>query len=56
MTGQLERCLEIGMDGLLTKPLDSERLRERLTQFGLAMSDDDTLEGSMVERVLRARE
>ncbi|HEU4623760.1 MAG TPA: hypothetical protein VFS52_03290 [Steroidobacteraceae bacterium] len=56
MTGQLERCLEIDMDGLLTKPLDSERLRERLTQFGLAMSDDDTLEGSMVERVLRARE
>jgi two-component system sensor histidine kinase/response regulator len=35
MTGQLERCLETGMDGLLTKPLDVEHLREMLERFGL---------------------
>jgi two-component system sensor histidine kinase/response regulator len=35
MTGQLERCLETGMDGLLTKPLDVEQLRETLERFGL---------------------
>jgi PAS domain S-box-containing protein len=35
MTGQLERCLQAGMDGLLTKPLAVERLREVLEQFGL---------------------
>jgi len=36
MTGQLERCLETGMDALLTKPLDVEQLREMLERFGLA--------------------
>ncbi len=35
MTGQLERCLETGMDALLTKPLDVEQLREALERFGL---------------------
>ena len=30
MTGELNRCLEAGMDGLLTKPLEVARLREVL--------------------------
>jgi len=37
MTGQLERCLEAGMDGLLTKPLDVEHLEAVLQRFGMAM-------------------
>ncbi len=40
MTGQLERCLEAGMDGLLTKPLEVERLEEVLERFGLAMPEE----------------
>jgi two-component system sensor histidine kinase/response regulator len=48
MTGQLERCLDAGMDGLLTKPLDIERLQGMLERFGLRdpaqVSDlDDTV-------------
>jgi PAS domain S-box-containing protein len=35
MTGQLERCLQGGMDGLITKPLNMARLREVLDRFGL---------------------
>jgi two-component system sensor histidine kinase/response regulator len=35
MTGQLDRCLDAGMDGLLTKPLDIERLQDALDRFGL---------------------
>jgi two-component system sensor histidine kinase/response regulator len=38
MTGQLERCLEAGMDGLLTKPLETERLREILDRCGLRVA------------------
>ncbi len=33
MTGQLERCLTAGMDGLLTKPISIERLREVLDRL-----------------------
>ena len=40
MTGQLERCLQSGMDGLLTKPLEPERLEEVLDRFGLALRDE----------------
>jgi two-component system, sensor histidine kinase and response regulator len=36
MTGQLEQCLAADMDGLVTKPLEDIRLREALSQFGLA--------------------
>jgi CheY-like chemotaxis protein len=36
MTGQLERCLEAGMDAYLTKPLEISRLREMLDQYGFA--------------------
>jgi two-component system sensor histidine kinase/response regulator len=39
MTGQLERCLQCGMDGLLTKPLEPERLEEVLERFGLGIAD-----------------
>jgi PAS domain S-box-containing protein len=35
MAGQLERCLEAGMDDLITKPLDVERLQSVLEHFGL---------------------
>lgn len=41
MTGQLERCAEAGMDALLTKPLNVERLEEILERFGLAAATDD---------------
>ena len=40
MTGQLERCLRSGMDGLLTKPLEPERLKEVLERFGLGTSEE----------------
>jgi two-component system, sensor histidine kinase and response regulator len=35
MTDELERCLEAGMDSLLTKPLEPLRLRETLDRHGL---------------------
>jgi PAS domain S-box-containing protein len=45
MTGQLERCLQCGMDGLLTKPLEPERLEEVLDRFGLGLPEE-TLDAS----------
>ncbi len=39
MTGQRERCLQAGMDELITKPFDSQRLREILERFGLRCGD-----------------
>jgi len=35
MTGQLDRCLEAGMDDLLTKPLDVRRLQAVLDRLGM---------------------
>jgi two-component system, sensor histidine kinase and response regulator len=35
MTDELHRCLAAGMDGLLTKPLQPQRLREMLDRHGL---------------------
>lgn len=36
MAGQLERCMEAGMNGFLTKPLEIARLHETLDRYGLA--------------------
>jgi two-component system, sensor histidine kinase and response regulator len=36
LAGQLERCHEAGMDGLLTKPLDREQLQALLERLGFA--------------------
>jgi CheY-like chemotaxis protein len=33
MSGQLERCLAAGMDGLLTKPIQVEKLRETVATY-----------------------
>jgi two-component system, sensor histidine kinase and response regulator len=40
MTGQFERCIAADMDGLLTKPLLPDRLRETLERFGLKRKAD----------------
>jgi CheY-like chemotaxis protein/HPt (histidine-containing phosphotransfer) domain-containing protein len=48
MMGQAERCLAAGMDGFLTKPIDSERLREVLQQY---LQTDETTT-SALHRVL----
>jgi two-component system sensor histidine kinase/response regulator len=39
MSGQLERCLEAGMNAFLTKPLDIARLYETLERFGLGVTE-----------------
>jgi two-component system sensor histidine kinase/response regulator len=38
MVGTFERCLDAGMDGYLTKPIDVRRLEEVLARF--LMRDD----------------
>jgi two-component system, sensor histidine kinase and response regulator len=40
MSGQLERCLEAGMNGFLTKPLEIARLHEALDRFGLGRAPE----------------
>ncbi|MEJ0034612.1 MAG: PAS domain-containing protein [Gammaproteobacteria bacterium] len=54
MTGQLERCLSAGMDGLLTKPIAIERLREVLDRLGLAVPADEVLAESEVAGMMTA--
>ncbi len=61
LPGQLERCLDAGMDDFLGKPLDVERLRDVLERFGFANEareaveaeaarrDDDSNEGELSE-------
>jgi len=44
MTGQLEKCLQSGMDGLLTKPLEPQRLEEVLERFGLDRTKGDPIQ------------
>jgi two-component system sensor histidine kinase/response regulator len=41
MVGQLVRCLAANMDGLLTKPLLIDRLREKLQELGLGAEAGD---------------
>ncbi len=40
MSGQLERCLEAGMNGFLSKPLEIARLHETLERYGLGVAPD----------------
>jgi CheY-like chemotaxis protein len=41
MASQLERCMEVGMNAFLTKPLEIPRLHEVLTRFGLRVAPDE---------------
>jgi PAS domain S-box-containing protein len=41
MAGQLQRCMEAGMNGFLTKPLEIARLHETLELYGLAVRTSD---------------
>jgi two-component system, sensor histidine kinase and response regulator len=40
LSNEVERCLEAGMDGLLTKPLEPAKLREVLEKVGLAATPE----------------
>jgi PAS domain S-box-containing protein len=52
MTGQLERCLEAGMDALLTKPIDIEALCGVMERFGLGAAAPVVLDDRAVARIL----
>jgi CheY-like chemotaxis protein/HPt (histidine-containing phosphotransfer) domain-containing protein len=54
MTGQLERCLSSGMDGLLTKPIAIERLREVLDRYCVAVAERDVLAEAEVAAMVSA--
>jgi len=56
MTGQLERCLEAGMDALLTKPLAVEALQDVLERYGLAMNETNLPESAVEAMVSRPAE
>lgn len=43
MTGDREKCLEIGMNGYLTKPLQMEELRKVLTEIETAVTSDSAV-------------
>jgi len=44
MSDELDRCLAAGMDGLLTKPLEVERLRQVLERHVAPRSDEPSRE------------
>jgi CheY-like chemotaxis protein len=54
MAGQLERCLEAGMDGLLTKPIDIEALCGVMERFGLGAAAPVVLDDRAVAALLTA--
>ena len=54
MTGQLERCLESGMDGLLTKPIEVDRLCEVMERLGLLEVQPQTLDESAAQDLITA--
>jgi len=49
MAGQVERCLEAGMNDFLGKPIDVNRLRDVLERFGLADLNADSAESESSE-------
>jgi two-component system, sensor histidine kinase and response regulator len=49
MTGQRERCIAAGMDGFLSKPLQSERLHDVVARYCLGMQ---TADAKKVEQLL----
>jgi PAS domain S-box-containing protein len=52
MTGQLERCLEEGMDELLTKPIEVERLCEVMDRLGLGEAAPQALDERAVDALI----
>jgi CheY-like chemotaxis protein len=46
MASQLARCMEVGMNAFLTKPLEIPRLHEVLTKFGLRIAPEDGMPGT----------
>src|SRR6185436_13416293 len=56
MSGQLDRCLEAGMDALLTKPLAVEALQETLERYGLAMNESELTGSAVAELVMTPAE
>jgi two-component system sensor histidine kinase/response regulator len=48
MAGQLQRCMEAGMNGFLTKPLEIARLHETLELYGLAVGTSDSTTATKV--------
>jgi PAS domain S-box-containing protein len=56
MAGQRDRCLDAGMDDLITKPLDLARLQAVLERFGLGAgrADRAVLDDSAVVQIVAA--
>jgi two-component system sensor histidine kinase/response regulator len=52
MAGQLQRCMEAGMNGFLTKPLDIARLHETLEMHGLAAASSDNGNGETTAKAM----
>jgi len=56
MSGQLERCLEAGMDALLTKPIDIDQLCEVMDRFGLGAAPEVLDDRAAAELLTRPAE